>query len=283
MKKNLNFVIENILTEEQKKNLKKGLNCKTYLSGHILSVRNATVEEELEFKTRLEAICDFQVDWDYVVLEIEDLEKYEFFYCSGQMENPDTLIKMCKWELEQDGNPSFDYSNFCPICKRGLVQKAPLKVKGLTTKHFTKSLVTPFWLEWIINTNFKKALIEKEITGIEFVPLYNCKDEIITTNMQIKPSKILKDALKKEEYNILKHRISSNDCDCNNFFYNPKGSIMKLKKEIKNELLDFNELKEHSRASRIGMYIISKKMLYTMINQGIKPNVDFEFIPVEFE
>lgn len=280
MKKNLNFVIENELTEDQKKNLKKGINCKTNLTGHILSIRNASLEEEQEFINRLKAICNFQVDWNYEVLEIEDLEKYDYFYCSGQMENPDTSIKMCKWELELDANPSFDYSNFCPICKRGIVQKAPLKVKGITTKHFTKSVVTPFWLEWIINTDFKKALIEKEISGIEFVPLYNFKDEIITTNIQIRPSKILKDALREEEYNIVKHK---NECDCNNYFYNPKGSTLKLKKEIKNDLLDFNELKEHSRSSRIGMYIISKKMLYTMIDQGIKPNIDFEFIPVEFE
>ncbi len=31
------------------------------------------------------------------------------------------------------------------------------------------------------------------------------------------------------------------------------------------------------------MYIISKKMLNVMVNNGIKPNIDIEFIPVEFE
>lgn len=65
--------------------------------------------------------------------------------------------------------------------------------------------------------------------------------------------------------------------------YGIKGKSIKLKKEIKNNLLDFNELEEHNLSRENGMYIISKKMLNVMVNNGIKPNIDIEFIPVEFE
>lgn len=280
MKKDLNIIIENKLTDSQKKNLKKNLNCTCIFLDTMISIRNATFEEEEIFISRLKEICDYKIDYDHEVLELEDLDKYEYFYASGQCNgSPDTLINLCEWPLELNANPSFDYSNYCTVCKRGLAQIAPLKIKGLTTKHFNKKLVTPFWTYWIINKEFKDAINKSNLSGIEILPLYNYKNEEIQTNMQLKPTKVLKSTICSEAFNI----VHDDKCTCNNFMYGIKGKSIKLKKEIKNYLLDFNELEEHNLSRENGMYIISKKMLNVMVNNGIKPNIDIEFIPVEFE
>lgn len=280
MKKDLNIIIENKLTDSQKKNLKKNLNCTCSFLDTMISIRNATFEEEEIFISRLKEICDYKIDYDHEILEHEDLDKYEYFYASGQCKgSPDTLIRLCEWPLELNANPSFDYSNYCPTCKRGLVQKDPLRIKGLTTKHFNKILVTPSWPYWIINKEFKDALNKSKLSGIEILPLYNYKNEEIQTNMQLKPTWVLKGTICSEAFNI----VHDEKCACNNFRYGIKGKTVKLKREIKNDLLDFNELEEHNLSRENGMYIISKKMLNVMVNNGIKPNIDIEFIPVEFE
>lgn len=279
MKKNFNILIEKQLSDFQKQSLKKGLKCRLNFLNDLILIKNASYEEETILKSRLEEICKYKIDQVYDVFELEDLDKYDFFYCSGQCKgSPDTSIQNCVWPLELNVNSSFNYSDYCPICKNGLIQTAPLKIKGLTTKHFNKKLVTPFWTYWIINNEFKEILAEANLSGLDFLPLYNYKNEEITTNIQLKPTKILKGTVISEAFNI----THDDKCNCKNFHYGIKNGIVKLKLSVKESLLDFNELEEHCLSRLNGMYIISKKMMHIMVNNGFHPNIDIEFIPVEF-
>jgi hypothetical protein len=61
-----------------------------------------------------------------------------------------------------------------------------------------------------------------------------------------------------------------------------KGEVVKLHKESKEKLLDFNELKEHNMSKLNGMYIISKKLLQIFIDENILPHKDIDVTPVEF-
>ena len=93
----------------------------------------------------------------------------------------------------------------------------------------------------------------------------------------MKPKNILQNVLSLEDTNCTK------GCPmCDNMRVGIKGEVVKLYKESKEVLLDFNQLSEHNMSTLNGMYIISKKLLLTFIDENILPHKDIEVHPVEF-
>ncbi len=107
--------------------------------------------------------------------------------------------------------------------------------------------------------------------------IFNGKGQASKTNFQMKPKNILQNVLSLEDTNCTK------GCPmCDNMRVGIKGELVKLYKESKEVLLDFNELSEHNMSTLNGMYIISKKLLLTFIDENILPHKDIEVHPVEF-
>ena len=123
---------------------------------------------------------------------------------------------------------------------------------------------------------FKDKLIEQSITGVDFWELFNSKGQASKTNFQMKPKYVLQNVLSLKDVKYEK------DCPmCDNMRVGLKGEVLKLHKEAKDKLLDFNELREHLSKLN-GMYIISKKLLKVFIDENILPHKDIVVYPVEF-
>lgn len=275
MKKHLilapNFDIESLLIKNIKK-LIKGSCTHTKL---YITLDNITKEEASTVLSYLDTLGTYEISLDENYYTVEELLNFEYFYCDGQRK-PDVGINFVNFEFVENGNDSFDYTKFCPKCKKGLLQINPFTVKGFSSKYESKKFVTPFWTYWVVSAYFKEKIIEQNITGVDFWELFNSKGQASKTNFQMKPKYVLQNVLSLKDVKYGK------DCPmCDNMRVGLKGEVLKLHKEAKDKLLDFNELSEHISKLN-GMYIISKKLLKLFIDENIIPHKDIVVYPVEF-
>ena len=275
MEKYLNLIMRYELTSDTLKSLKKMIKGKISYTAPYLSFDYITKEESAAVLSYLDTLGNYEISLDKNYYTVEELLNFEYFYCDGQRKS-DVGIDFVNFELVQNGNTSFDYTNFCPKCKRGLRQISPFVVKGLSTKYESKKFVTPFWTYWVVSAYFKEKIIEQNITGVDFWELFNSKGQASKTNFQMKPKYVLQNVLSLKDVKYEK------DCPmCDNMRVGLKGEILKLQKESRDKLLDFNELGEHISKLN-GMYIISKKLLKLFIDENILPYKDIVVYPVEF-
>lgn len=275
MEKYLNLIMRYELTSDTLKSLKKMIKGKISYTAPYLSFDYITKEESAAVLSYLDTLGNYEISLDKNYYTVEELLNFEYFYCDGQRKS-DVGIDFVNFELVQNGNTSFDYTNFCPKCKRGLRQISPFVVKGLSTKYESKKFVTPFWTYWVVSAYFKEKIIEQNITGVDFWELFNSKGQASKTNFQMKPKYVLQNVLSLKDVKYEK------DCPmCDNMRVGLKGEILKLQKESRDKLLDFNELGEHISKLN-GMYIISKKLLKLFIDENILPHKDIVVYPVEF-
>lgn len=204
-----------------------------------------------------------------ITYEMNDLQQFDYFYCSGQIK-PDISIQI---DIH-----SYETSTFCPNCNLGLKQKGELIVKGISSRHFTKTFFTPFWREWFVNKSTSQSLLNSNITGLKIINVRNSLGETYQDIFQIKPDTILYNSLVDKCFKVEKKKDS---CKCNNYviFFNEEKLIMK--KEFLACLKDFNELNERNCSCK-GLYIVSKKMMNILCQSGVKQGKDVFFWPVLF-
>lgn len=275
MEKYLNLIMRYEITSDTLKSLKKMIKGKISYIAPYLSFDYITKEEASAVLSYLDTLGTYEISLDENYYTVEELLNFEYFYCDGQRK-PDVGINFVNFELVENGNASFDYTKFCPKCKKGLLQIKPFTVKGLSSKYESKKFVTPFWTYWVVSAYFKDKIIEQNITGVDFWELFNSKGQASKTNFQMKPKYVLQNVLSLKDVKYGK------DCPmCDNMRVGLKGEVLKLHKEAKDKLLDFNELSEHISKLN-GMYIISKKLLQIFIDENILPHKDIVVYPVEF-
>ena len=275
MEKYLNLIMRYEITSDTLKSLKKMIKGKISYIAPYLSFDYITKEEASTVLSYLDTLGTYEISLDENYYTVEELLNFEYFYCDGQRK-PDVGINFVNFEFVENGNDSFDYTKFCPKCKKGLLQINPFTVKGLSSKYESKKLVTPFWTYWVVSAYFKEKIIEQNITGVDFWELFNSKGQASKTNFQMKPKYVLQNVLSLKDVKYGK------DCPmCDNMRVGLKGEVLKLHKEAKDKLLDFNELSEHISKLN-GMYIISKKLLKLFIDENIIPHKDIVVYPVEF-
>lgn len=275
MEKYLNLIMRYEITSDTLKSLKKMIKGKISYIAPYLSFDYITKEEASAVLSYLDTLGTYEISLDENYYTVEELLNFEYFYCDGQRK-PDVGINFVNFEFVENGNASFDYTKFCPKCKKGLLQIKPFTVKGLSQKYESKKFVTPFWTYWVVSAYFKDKLIEQSITGVDFWELFNSKGQASKTNFQMKPKYVLQNVLSLKDVKYEK------DCPmCDNMRVGLKGEILKLQKESRDKLLDFNELGEHISKLN-GMYIISKKLLKLFIDENIIPHKDIVVYPVEF-
>ena len=275
MEKYLNLIMRYEITSDTLKSLKKMIKGKISYIAPYLSFDYITKEEASAVLSYLDTLGTYEISLDENYYTVEELLNFEYFYCDGQRK-PDVGINFVNFEFVENGNASFDYTKFCPKCKKGLLQIKPFTVKGLSQKYESKKFVTPFWTYWVVSAYFKDKLIEQSITGVDFWELFNSKGQASKTNFQMKPKYVLQNVLSLKDVKYGK------DCPmCDNMRVGLKGEVLKLHKEAKDKLLDFNELSEHLSKLN-GMYIISKKLLRVFIDENIIPHKDIVVYPVEF-
>ena len=263
------------ITSDTLKSLKKMIKGKISYIAPYLSFDYITKEEASAVLSYLDTLGTYEISLDENYYTVEELLNFEYFYCDGQRK-PDVGINFVNFEFVENGNASFDYTKFCSKCKKGLLQIKPFTVKGLSPKYESKKFVTPFWTYWVVSAYFKDKLIEQSITGVDFWELFNSKGQASKTNFQMKPKYVLQNVLSLKDVKYEK------DCPmCVNMRVGLKGEVLKLHKEAKDKLLDFNELREHISKLN-GMYIISKKLLKVFIDENILPHKDIVVYPVEF-
>ncbi len=275
MEKYLNLIMRYEITSDTLKSLKKMIKGKISYIAPYLSFDYITKEEASAVLSYLDTLGTYEISLDENYYTVEELLNFEYFYCDGQRK-PDVGINFVNFEFVENGNASFDYTKFCSKCKKGLLQIKPFTVKGLSPKYESKKFVTPFWTYWVVSAYFKDKLIEQSITGVDFWELFNSKGQASKTNFQMKPKYVLQNVLSLKDVKYEK------DCPmCDNMRVGLKGEILKLQKESRDKLLDFNELGEHI-SNLNGMYIISKKLLKIFIDENILPHKDIGIYPVEF-
>ncbi len=275
MEKYLNLIMRYEITSDTLKSLKKMIKGKISYIAPYLSFDYITKEEASAVLSYLDTLGTYEISLDENYYTVEELLNFEYFYCDGQRK-PDVGINFVNFEFVENGNASFDYTKFCSKCKKGLLQIKPFTVKGLSPKYESKKFVTPFWTYWVVSAYFKDKLIEQSITGVDFWELFNSKGQASKTNFQMKPKYVLQNVLSLKDVKYEK------DCPmCDNMRVGLKGEILKLQKESRDKLLDFNELGEHISKLN-GMYIISKKLLKIFIDENILPHKDIGIYPVEF-
>ncbi len=275
MEKYLNLIMRYEITSDTLKSLKKMIKGKISYIAPYLSFDYITKEEASAVLSYLDTLGTYEISLDENYYTVEELLNFEYFYCDGQRK-PDVGINFVNFEFVENGNASFDYTKFCSKCKKGLLQIKPFTVKGLSPKYESKKFVTPFWTYWVVSAYFKDKLIEQSITGVDFWELFNSKGQASKTNFQMKPKYVLQNVLSLKDVKYEK------DCPmCDNMRVGLKGEILKLQKESRDKLLDFNELGEHISKLN-GMYIISKKLLQLFIDENILPHKDIVVYPVEF-
>lgn len=257
-------------------NVKKMIKGKVSNSRLCITLDDITKEEADNVLSYLRTVGKFEIDMEVNYYTDEELMEFDFFYCTGP-KKADISINHINFELEMNGNASFDYTDFCPICKQGLKQISPFVVKGLSKKYSSKKMVNPFWQYWVVSSELKQKIIQQNITGVDFWELINYKGDASKTNFQMKPARVLKNALDLKSVKFL-----DNDCSCKNFRIGIPDMIVRLHKESESSFLDFTELYEHNLSKTTGMYIISKKLLCTFIAEGIMPHRDIDVQPAVF-
>lgn len=276
MKKEMLLTTKEEIASDIINSIKKMTNGKISYRDPYITLDNITAEESEHVLKYLKNLIDFRIDMDLNYYTDEELMGFDFFYCTGQRK-PDTGIDFIDFEFEMNGNASFDYTSYCPICKDGLKQISLFVVKGLSKKYASKKIVTPFRQYWVVNSEFMEKIRQQNISGVDFWKLLNYKGEASKTNFQMKPTRVLKNVL-----NLKYVKFPDKDCNCKNIGVGIPDITVRLHKETKNSLLDFNELYERNSSRTNGMYIISKKLLCIFIAEGIMPHRDIGVKPAVF-
>lgn len=276
MKREISLTARFEINKEMIKNIKNMITGKFSYTSPFVTLNGITEEEGDNVLSYLRSIGNFEISNDSKYYTDEELMEFDFFYCSGQIK-PDTGIDFIDFEFKMNGNASFDYTNYCPKCKEGLRQISPFVVKGLSKKYVSKKFVTPFWQYWIVSSEFRKKITQQNISGVDFWEIKNYKGQPSETNFQMKPTRVLENVL---DVNYVKH-VNAN-CNCKNIAVGIPDTTIKLHKESKSCLLDFNELFERNLSRTTGMYIISKKLLSIFITEKIRPHWDIDITPVVF-
>lgn len=250
-----------------------GICSSTKLQITLDEISHSEAENVIQY---LNSIGKFKVILDEDYYSSEELLNFDYFYCSGQVK-PNTTIDFVDFEIARNGNSSFDYSDYCEKCKQGMKQIAPFVVKGLTSKYESSKFLTPFWTYWIVSYEVREKIVSQNISGVEFLELYNRNGVASKTNYQMKPMKILEKTLSLEHVKKI-----NNNCNCSNSKIGLKENSVKLYKESRGNLDDFNELYEHNISKLNGMYIMSKNLLRIFIDEKILPHKDITVYPVEF-
>ncbi len=276
MKKKLTIMVKFELTSQILDDIKNKISglC-TYCSPY-LTLDNITDEECNNVISLLHSLGCFEICLKLDYYTMEELEHFNFFYCTGQI-NPSSGINFCSDVYKINNNSSFDYSNYCPKCNMGYKQIAPLIIKGLSKKLQTKKIITPFWTFWMVSSSLKDKILKENISGVDFWELYNNKHQSFASFLQIKPKKIIINAL---DLNHVKQTNSG--CICKNISVAFSENTIKLYESVKNQLSDFNELNVNHISRLNGMYIISKKLLKLFVEENIIPHKDIEIYPVDF-
>lgn len=211
-----------------------------------------------------------------VIYEINDISHYEFFYCTNIARYGAPEIDFAFPDNEKGG---FDMSNYCPKCKLGKRQNKPLALRGIRTSSARrKLLVDPSF--WLVNEEAKKHLVGCSLTGINYIPVYNQKFELIKEIIQIAPDNIISGSLAAE---CVAPTNRNKDCHCGNKDYViPDANCIYMNTDCEKKLLDFNELDEREFPGDKGFYIVSKKMMLSFISAGIRISSTMRFYPVHF-
>lgn len=211
------------------------------------------------------------------VYEEQDVDNYDFFYCSGQI-IPDTSTLTIP-EIDYENNESYDCTNYCKICRSGMVQVKPYMLKGIPKIRLEKKkIITPFREFFLISRDLKNAIEENKLTGVDIWPVYNYEKKEIENVYQLKPKYILKDTLVGGYYTPT---FKDRGCEHEPYLIDIEKDTLVLKESIKEELLDFNELYERLCITK-GAYILSKKMIKVFISLGAFPDKGYYIYPIEF-
>ncbi|WP_191018248.1 hypothetical protein [Treponema zioleckii] len=275
MKREINLTARFEINNELIKCLKKMINGKISYASPFICFDGITDEEADKVLSYLNTVGKYEIGLNLNYFTDSELMGFDFFYCNGQRKT-DTCIDFIDFEFKMNGNASFDYTDYCPKCKEGLKQIAPFVVKGLSTKHASKKFVTPTSRYWIVSSELREKITHQNITGVDFWELLNYKGLASKTNFQMKPTKIVKNAL-----DLRYVKTPDTGCNCKRGVGIPENTV-KLHKESKSDLLDFTELYERNSSRIAGIYIISKKLLKLFIEEGIRPHWDVNIHPVEF-
>ena len=112
MEKYLNLIMRYELTSDTLKSLKKMIKGKISYTAPYLSFDYITKEESAAVLSYLDSLGTYEISLDENYYTVEELLNFEYFYCDGQRK-PDVGIDFVNFELVQNGNTSFDYTNFC--------------------------------------------------------------------------------------------------------------------------------------------------------------------------
>lgn len=244
------------------------------ISDTLLELKGQIFDEEIICEIK-KANCN--ISFDNIIYEVNDVDLFDFYYCSGQ-ENPDKSIIPCNL-VEKNISDFFDLSFYCSTCKLGLIQVKPLSFKGDINKVCKKKFLTPYWAYWLISKDLKDKFESAKLTGLNYLSVYDSNNKIYNSVFQIKPSVVLSNSIISE---CLIPRVKYVKCNCNNQTYVFKNlNDIRMKKEVKNNLNDFTELSERTE-SRKGLYILSKKFIHELIENGLFPNKHYQIWPIAF-
>lgn len=283
---NVSFDLMNETTDVMERNLKKKFaRIQTFkYNRFVLKGKFSSDDEVQEVKQFVE---DNGIEIESIfrenIYERPDIPNFEYFFSSGQI-IPNSTIEFVEKDVLND--KTFDLTDFCPVCQLRKEQIGPLKLKGVTLPVFKKSILTPFWTYWLIRNDAKEKLENSDLTGVEFLPIHNYKDEIVKCASQLKPSNCLKEMLFPDTY-VKNYNVapkSRGTCNCDHYYIHYREDNLVLREDKKKDLLDFNELYERSVRGFPGLYILSQKfVLFLMDELGIRQNKDMVFYPVSFK
>lgn len=133
----------------------------------FITLGGITNDESETVLKHIASVGDYKITSEYDYHTTEGLLEFEYFYCGGQVK-PDTGINLVHDVYKANGNESFDYSDYCPICRNGYKQIAALVVKGLSAKYAPKKFLAPYWTYWVVASGLWKKIIARNITGVDF-------------------------------------------------------------------------------------------------------------------
>ena len=262
------FSIDPDFSEKDERELSTmGFNCKKIMIMrhlfNLVGISDIKFDVLINYLKTKKYKIDFS--FDKYTYDQNELQDFDYFLCDGQIVT-ETRIQLSP--SRYDGNPCFDYSNYCDKCASGLNQIAPLHVSGVDKIVVRrKKIVTPYWEYWLIDDVLKGIMEDAELSGIDYLPIYTGKGIKIDGIWQIKPKKKIEECFVSECYRG--GTVKDNECSCNNpcrISFNDENNIL-IKSEKKTILQDFNESSERRMTTR-GAYIISKKMMNILIESA---------------
>lgn len=267
---NKDGISQELLTELKKN---KSIKIKN-ISETLIEIRGNNFPKELINKLNSGSNI---INFDNTLYDKQDIDSFDFYYCSGQ-ENPDKSIVISNI-VEKKISDFYNLTSYCPVCKLGLIQNKSLNFKGNLSKVTEKNFITPYWSYWLVSDKLKSELEKAELSGIDYLNVYDIKNDVDNKVFQIKPSKILYNSIIAD---CLIPRIKYEKCNCENHTYVFKNlNRICMKKETKNDLLDFTELSERTEKTK-GMYILSKKFIQELVKNGLFPDKHYQIWPITF-